>query len=480
MNQPPVETNPYGTPVLFSLLERVKNACPDVPFLAYANADILFDNGLLRTLDALLAWNQTEMLAVGRRCNHDLKHSLTIQDVSQVPSELFTPVAQDYFIITSDMVNKWRMLLPPYVIGRRGYDNALVDWAYHHSKLVDLTETVKALHQTTSDGNFAGHSPQNPDKEYNVELPGAVYDHGSVAYAHYQTKSAGHVIIVVPQGANPMPSLQLSAGRRAVTMDELPSPLFVTFGNHAFKEVLASFLCNMALFFPMHKHILVIVTDQATVDYLGALNTEVIIGLHSHTLQTEHDYNTPEYVKLMLLRGQLLLQLLGSRVIVWLEADAEYSENLIAHHPIISASTDLMLYWDGTMYGGGFIRFAATEAARNFYKDVMTRLETGIAKGDFTNDQVILNSVLTTTTATHAEFDRCAFRSGLEYLGDERGSAYRNLCSGTRAVVQHHNWIVGNQNKIEMAKQHGAWFLQSESPVPICNQRNRPNPLMSS
>ena len=42
------------------------------------------------------------------------------------------------------------------------------------------------------------------------------------------------------------------------------------------------------------------------------------------------------------------------------------------------------------MNGGGFIRFAATEAAPNFYKDVMTRLETGIAMGDFTNDQVIL------------------------------------------------------------------------------------------
>ena len=48
--------------------------------------------------------------------------------------------------------------LPPYVIGRRAYDNALVDWAFHNAVLVDATETIKAVHQTLADGNSAGHS----------------------------------------------------------------------------------------------------------------------------------------------------------------------------------------------------------------------------------------------------------------------------------------------------------------------------------
>ena len=92
---------------------------------------------------------------------------------------------QDYFIITPNIIEKWKRDLPRYVIGRRGYDNALTDWGYHHSNLVDLTETVKALHQTTGDGNYAGHSSSNKDMEYNVELPGAVYDHGSTTHAAY-------------------------------------------------------------------------------------------------------------------------------------------------------------------------------------------------------------------------------------------------------------------------------------------------------
>jgi hypothetical protein len=123
------------------------------------------------------------------------------------------------------------------------------------------------------------------------------------------------------------------------------------------------------------------------------------------------------------------------------------------------------------MYGGGFIRFAATEAARRFYADIVTQLEANVARGDFTNDQVLLNSALATTSATHGEFDRCAFRSGT-YYHQERGPAYQALCKGTRPVVQQHNWIIGNQKKMEMAKAHGAWFLEAEAPLPRCRQRH--------
>ena len=541
------ETNQHGTPVLLSLLERVRDACPDAPFVAYANSDILFDARLLRTLDALLAWNQPELLAVGRRSNHNLQGQLTIDDVTRVPSELFVAVAQDYFIVTRVLVERWRML-PPFVIGRRGYDNALVDWGFHHSVLIDLTETVTALHQTTSDGNYAGHSDRNADKEYNVQLPGAVWDHGSTGHAHYAStvldgdivvvrkadnsviarasdylpniasaepshSSASETVLPVPATTAPPPQqpldlqltsrgrsvgvealsspllfvtpapppqqpldLQLTSRGRSVGVEALSSPLlFVTFGNAAYREILASFLCNLALFPPMHAHTLVIVTDQATVDYLTALDTDVIIGLYPNPVQAGHDYNTPDYVRLMLLRGRLLLQLLGPRVVVWLEADAEYAGNLLTHPQITSAATDLMVYWDGTMYGGGFIRFAATEAARAFYVDVVARLDAGVARGDFTNDQdyvtrkvaELKSAPQTDGAPSVAEFDRCAFRSGT-YYQEQRFPGYKEMCKGTRPFVQQHNWVVGNQNKIDMAKAHNAWFLGEASPLPVC------------
>jgi hypothetical protein len=331
-------TNAYGTPLFASLVLLVEAACPDAPLLAYANSDILFDTGLLDTLDALLDWGQPEFMAVGRRRNHDLRGALTIHDVARVPSELFTETGQDYFIFPRHLSANLS-LLPPYVIGRRAYDNAINDWGYHQSILVDMTETVIALHQTTSDCNYAGHSDKNSDKEYNVELPGAQYDHLSTLFGQCVTaRRDGRVVVlrrsdnkVVPSAVSP---LLLTRRGQPVTMDSLPAPLLVTFGNEAYRTILANFLCNTANFPPMHAHTLIIVTDQSTVDYLGALDTDATIGLYTHLLQIGHEYGTPDYVRLMHLRGQILLTLLGSRAILWLEADAGYSgpyDGILAH-----------------------------------------------------------------------------------------------------------------------------------------------------
>ena len=472
-------TNAHGTPLFASLLVVLEAACPDAPLLAYANSDILFDTSLLDTLDALLAWDQPEFMAVGRRRNHDLRGGLTIHDVARVPSELFVDIGQDYFIFSRHLYANLS-LLPPFVIGRRAYDNAVNDWAFHQSILVDLTDTVVALHQTTGDGNYAGHSDQNPDMEYNVQLPDAQYDHGSTLHGQYATALRDGLVVVLRRSDNTVVSpstpglLQLTRRGQPVTLDSLPAPLLVTFGNAAYREILGNFLCNTALFPPMHAHTLIIVTDQSTVDYLAALDTDATIGLYQHPLQTGHDYDTPDYVRLMLLRGQILLTLLGARPVLWLEADAEYSGNLLAHPAIAAPTTDLVIYWDGVSFGGGFVFFSATESARLFYSSVVSRLESGISNGDYTNDQSILNDELSRQpNVSRTEFDRCQFRSGLFYREDsEMGGEYRIQCQGTRPMVQQHNWIIGNQNKIDLARQHGGWFLASVAPVPVCRQRD--------
>lgn len=468
-------SNEHGTPLFGSLLLRAKDACPDTPLIAYANSDILFDAGLVETVDALLAWDQPEFLAVGRRRNHELKGALATGDVSTAQSELFLEVAQDYFILSRRLVDQLSGL-PPYVIGRRAYDNAINDWAFHQSILVDLTETVTALHQTTSDGNFAGHSEGNPDKEYNVLLPGAVYDHGSTMHAQYATvKRDGKVVVLRKSDSTVVSSqyrLRLTRRGKPVELEELPSPLLVVFGNAAYKEMLANFLCNTFLFPPMHAHTLVIVTDQETMGYMEALDSDATIGLFQHPMQSGHDFDTQDYVKLMLLRGRLLLSLLGERVVLWMEADAEYSGNLLEHPAVTGATTDLVLYWDGTSYGGGFVRFAATQAALGFYARVVQRLEAGIERGDFTNDQVLLNDELSLQpSVSRTEFDRCEFRNGRFYHKEFR-TQYAEMCAGTRPVVQQHNWVVGNQNKIDMAKEHGAWHLTDTASRPRCRQRD--------
>jgi hypothetical protein len=184
-----IQTNEHGTPFFRALMERVERRCPkSTPFVAYANADIMFDTGLVQTLEGLKAWGGAKILTVGQRRNHDLTGPLS--SIAHIPSELFVDVAQDYFIMSRKLFGDWSTL-PPYVIGRRAYDNALVDWAFHNANLVDATATVIALHQTTKDGNYAGHDAVNIDKEYNVNLPGAVYDHGSTRHAKFTTKRCG-------------------------------------------------------------------------------------------------------------------------------------------------------------------------------------------------------------------------------------------------------------------------------------------------
>jgi hypothetical protein len=74
------------------------------------------------------------------------------------------------------------------------------------------------------------------------------------------------------------------------------------------------------------------------------------------------------------------------------------------------------------------------------------------------------------TSVSRTEFDRCQFRSGIYFT--DLGVDYRAQCQGTRALVQQHNWVKGNQQKIDLARQHGAWSLASDAPLPVCRQRD--------
>jgi hypothetical protein len=200
-----IKVNKLGTPLISSLFEQAEETCPaSVPFIAYANADILFDSGLVDTLQMLKDWPMGRLMVVGRRSNLDMgnHHETSLDDILNAKGDLFRHDAQDYFITTRRLVD-WSAL-PPYVIGRRAYDNALVDWGFHHATLVDATETIKATHQTLSDGNSAAHSTIHADKEYNANLPGGTWDHGSTSMAHYMTDhgstSMAHYRTVVALG----------------------------------------------------------------------------------------------------------------------------------------------------------------------------------------------------------------------------------------------------------------------------------------
>ena len=132
------------------------------PFYCYTNGDILFDDGLIKTLKVLkpVTSKMKQVLIVGRRTNYKVSPGQVIDSFDDIKAsskkgQLFGTNAQDYFISTSRGY-PWETI-PDFVVGRVGYDNWLVVTAIVKKMVViDTTKTVIALHQTGTDGNFAG------------------------------------------------------------------------------------------------------------------------------------------------------------------------------------------------------------------------------------------------------------------------------------------------------------------------------------
>ena len=132
------------------------------PFYCYTNGDILFDDGLIKTLKVLkpVTSKMKQVLIVGRRTNYKVSPGQVIDSFDDIKAsskkgQLFGTNAQDYFISTSRGY-PWETI-PDFVVGRVGYDNWLVVTAIVKKMVViDTTKTIIALHQTGIDGNFAG------------------------------------------------------------------------------------------------------------------------------------------------------------------------------------------------------------------------------------------------------------------------------------------------------------------------------------
>ncbi|XP_060596812.1 uncharacterized protein LOC132750783 [Ruditapes philippinarum] len=182
---------PYVVPVIFLYDNLTKQAGGGIPilkymyidvmrlfkstFYAYSNADILFTDTLIYTLFSLKEYMKhisMPILVVGKRHNVNfltMSEGLSwksITQVAQMRGKLFNGFAEDYFITTPEY--PWRDIAE-VVIGRPAYDNWLV---YRSRKLqvnvIDSTNTILAVHQTTGSGNYEGHKQTNSNYNHNL------------------------------------------------------------------------------------------------------------------------------------------------------------------------------------------------------------------------------------------------------------------------------------------------------------------------
>jgi len=145
-----VRCNEYGMPLLDSVFEEAQEVAT-TPVMWYVNADIiLFDDLIVAVRRTLFQ----DFLAIGSRWDVDVAERLDWNDPAcgaKVRSYVETsgikqiPWAIDYFVFPrgSPLGD-----LPPFAVGRAGWDNWLISRALRLTiPVVDLTQAVMAVHQ---------------------------------------------------------------------------------------------------------------------------------------------------------------------------------------------------------------------------------------------------------------------------------------------------------------------------------------------
>ena len=197
---PVPRANKYHTPYLISMVKSVLRRY-NSSFYGFANADILFDDGLVETLRVI---EQSASLlhgppfVIGRRTDFWLpftdSSSASIDSFHAVgrlsrAGTLDNPFAEDYFLFTHSF--PWHRINRRIVIGRPAYDNYLVRLAGElNLAVIDATLTIHALHQHSS---YDPLQPalRKPDADHNVRVLGnemSYYDHGHTTSARYETR----------------------------------------------------------------------------------------------------------------------------------------------------------------------------------------------------------------------------------------------------------------------------------------------------
>jgi hypothetical protein len=137
-HEPGVATNEFGTPLLDSAFAIARDASHR-RLLAYVNADIVLMPDFVRAVRRI---RFASFLCVGRRL--DVAGPVDLNG-DPLPGKLALPDAIDYFIFDrSGPLTQ----LPPFTVGRPGWDN----WMIYRARslgipVVDATRSITAIHQ---------------------------------------------------------------------------------------------------------------------------------------------------------------------------------------------------------------------------------------------------------------------------------------------------------------------------------------------
>lgn len=174
---PQTERNAYGTPLLNSIFQLAHQWAKH-PILCYTNADIIFLDDLLPTVQRVTECFQRFLIG-GQRWDLDVKQPIifsagweqAMRQRLEHEGQLHPPAGSDYFIFPRGLFDD----LPPFTLGRAGWDNWMI-FAGRAAGLpvIDATGEITTVHQNHDYSHLPGGQPHYrlPESIENVRLAG--------------------------------------------------------------------------------------------------------------------------------------------------------------------------------------------------------------------------------------------------------------------------------------------------------------------
>jgi len=173
---PDVAVSELGTPLLHAVFAEAQRRAK-WPIVMFTNADIIYTPDLVAAIAAMR--EVPRFLTVGQRIDLDVEEDVTT-GADALPALIaraatdgvpHAPAGSDYFIFRRGTVE-----LPPFSVGRPGWDNWLLYWARREGvPLIDATADITAIHQNHdySHSKFGGKTHvRGPEYFANIRLAG--------------------------------------------------------------------------------------------------------------------------------------------------------------------------------------------------------------------------------------------------------------------------------------------------------------------
>lgn len=174
---PMIKRNEYGTPLISDAFSKAKETAK-YKNLAYINSDIILMNDFTKAIEEI---KEPLFLMVGQRWDVEIKENINfnelnwagkIRSYTKEKGKLHGPSGIDYFVFPRGL----EFELPPFTVGRIGWDNWLIYYIRSlRIPIINATKVVTAIHQN----HDYSHSPwgkksrvKGPETQSNLKLIG--------------------------------------------------------------------------------------------------------------------------------------------------------------------------------------------------------------------------------------------------------------------------------------------------------------------